>query len=87
MMRTRPVSKPTARRIPRSWCIYPASAAMFVILFTTGGMSGGNCISIIPQPGGGGGDGPSGGPAILPTDHVIGNADASVTIVEYLDYQ
>lgn len=60
---------------------------MFVVLLVAGGMSGGNCFSVIPQPDGSGGGGPSGGPTILPTDHVIGNADASVTIVEYLDYQ
>ncbi len=63
---------------------------MLVVLFATGGMTGGNCIPDIPtnpRPDGVGGGGPSGGPAILPTDHVIGNAAAKVTIVEYLDYQ
>ncbi len=60
---------------------------MLVVLFTAGGMTGGNCFSVIPKPDGGGGGGPSGGPVILPTDHVIGDATANVTIVEYLDYQ
>ncbi len=29
----------------------------------------------------------TGGPVILPTDHVLGDASAKVTVVEYLDFQ
>ena len=72
--------------IPRAWCFHPGSAMLLVVLFVGSGMTDGNCQATMPPPGGPSG-GPSGGPAILPDDHVIGDANAKVTVVEYEDFQ
>ena len=63
----------------------PVSIGLLAVLFMSGGMNATNCETPSPGPG----DGPDdpGGPQILPSDHVMGSANARVTVVEYLDFQ
>lgn len=77
-----------ARRRPASvYLLATAAAAMFM---AAGGMTGGSCN--VPQPpgnsnGNGNGTGNTGGPQITSSDHVLGNASAPVTVVEYSDLE
>ncbi len=61
-------------------------AVLFVCLFVAGGMNGSNCEDA-PMPCTGGGGGTAGGPEVLADDHVLGDADAPVTVFEYGDFQ
>ncbi len=61
-------------------------AILFVCLFVAAGMNGSDCEET-PVPCTGDGGGTAGGPEVLSDDHVLGDADAPVTVFEYGDFQ
>ncbi len=87
---------PTQRRSPALRLIQPRVAAVLVVLLVAGGMTGGNCAIVAPPTSGSGGTSSTSGvdddgsirrPAILDSDHVLGDDDATLVIVLYEDYQ
>ena len=66
---------------------YVASMGLFTMLFMACGMDGSGCISLpIPEPSAGGVSKQRGGsprPFVLNSDHILGDPDAPLTIVQY----
>lgn len=75
------VSAPRGIRRITSFAAY---SAVFALIFAAGGMDGASCT---PDPNGGGGGGGGSAPQIVPTDHILGDANAPVTVVEYADFE
>lgn len=67
------------------------AVALLAMLLAAGGMNGATCSITPTTPGGSTGcndsDSGAGGPIISTDDHIIGDASASVTVVEYEDFQ
>ncbi len=64
------------------------SAVVMAIIFVASGTTGTNC-NVTPGGNGGNGGGNNGGvkPTILSSDHILGDASAEITVVEYADFQ
>ena len=73
----------TSRRHGRSTAVW-----LCLLVFFGGGMNGATCVEMPPPPSGRIlNTAALGGPQILPQDHVIGDENAPVTLVEYADMQ
>lgn len=87
--RSNVVSRFSRRRPTSVYLLAVVAAGMFL---ATGGMSGGTCNVNMNPPGntngnGNGNSNTGGGPQITASDHVLGSANAPVTVVEYSDFQ
>lgn len=73
---------------PQSRSTLLASIPLFFCVLAAGGMTGGNCNVSLPVPEAFGFSVglPTGGPDLLPTDHVIGDENAPVIVFEYFDF-
>ena len=61
--------------VRRRW----VSALLLIVIVVAGGTSGGQCDAPLPNPNGN-------TPVITNADHVLGSADAPITVVEYSSY-
>lgn len=87
--RSNVVNRISRRRPASVYLLAVTAAGMFL---ATGGMSGGTCNVNLNPPGNNNGNNngnsnTGGGPQITASDHVLGNANAPVTVVEYSDLQ
>ncbi len=83
-MQTHPSKRQQAERSVPWQFPWLASATLCLLAFFGGGMNGANCAEVPPAPDGGFiSDAARGGPRILPQDHVLGDENAPVTLVEY----
>ena len=88
MMQTTPnMRHETARSVPWRFPWLPVGTLCLIVFFGCG-MNGANCADVPPAPSGRVfNNAARGGPRILPQDHVLGDENAPVTVVEYSDLQ